>query len=424
MMQAWPIAAVAVALLTWIPGAAAQRHPAELAQGEQKVIKDPTEYNAYMSALNTTDPAKRGPALEAFAKLYPESVVRTDALEQAMAAYQQTNNQAGLDKSAAALQQIDADNIRALAILTYVRRGQGAAGDAKALEEARVDAERGLAALPKWPKPAGMSDADFEKLRTQIANIFNGAAGFVALQAKDYDKARGYYRKSVDAAPENLQDVYQLTLAELEMKPLDATGFWHAARATHLARAQNNNVAADRIAAYGRAKYRKFHGVECSYGPIEAKAEKQAALPPNFAKGITAGAESAALAVQTVKECEPASLSLADVEFVLGFRESAPANKAAADKVWLALLAKQKTAKLKLAARVVSAAPASLEVAVTDDNQQSNTADLRLAMAKPLAHPPEVGATVEITGVLADYKLKPFLFVMKDGEIAPPKLTQ
>jgi len=362
--------------------------------------------------------------LEAFAKLYPGSVVKVDALEQAMASYQQAGSQAGLEKSAAALFQIDANNVRALAILTYVRRGQGAAGDAKALEEAGADAERGLAALPKWPKPVGMNDADFEKMRAQMSVIFNGAAGFVALQAKDYDKARGYYRKSVDSAPDNLQDVYQLTLAELEMKPLDATGFWHAARATHLAKAQNNASAAERIAAYGRAKYRKFHGVECSYGPIEAKAEKQAALPPNFAKGIAAGAESAALAAQAVKECEPAALSLTDAEFVLGFREATPANKAAADKVWLALLAKQKTAKLKLAVRVVSSSPASLDVAVTDDNQQSNTADLRLTLAKPLAQPPAPGMTVEITGVLADYKLKPFLFVMKDGEVGPPKLTQ
>ena len=37
----------------------------------QKVIKDPAEYNAYITALNTTDPAAKGAAMEAFVAQYP-----------------------------------------------------------------------------------------------------------------------------------------------------------------------------------------------------------------------------------------------------------------------------------------------------------------------------------------------------------------
>src|SRR5579884_4037750 len=55
----------------------------------QKVIKDPAEYNAYMAALNTTDPAAKGAAMEAFVAQYPNSIVKVDALQQAMGAYQQ-----------------------------------------------------------------------------------------------------------------------------------------------------------------------------------------------------------------------------------------------------------------------------------------------------------------------------------------------
>ena len=54
----------------------------------QKVIKDPAEYNAYITALNTTDPAAKGQAMEAFVAQYPNSIVKMDALEQAMGAYQ------------------------------------------------------------------------------------------------------------------------------------------------------------------------------------------------------------------------------------------------------------------------------------------------------------------------------------------------
>src|SRR5262245_52869102 len=39
----------------------------------QKVIKDPAEYNAYIAALNTQDPAQRAAAMEAFVTKYPQS---------------------------------------------------------------------------------------------------------------------------------------------------------------------------------------------------------------------------------------------------------------------------------------------------------------------------------------------------------------
>jgi len=59
----------------------------------QKVIKDPAEYNAYMTALNATDAAAKGAAMEAFVAQYPNSIVKPEALQQAMGAYQQANNQ-------------------------------------------------------------------------------------------------------------------------------------------------------------------------------------------------------------------------------------------------------------------------------------------------------------------------------------------
>src|SRR5215472_12544466 len=62
------------------PGAADQTN----VPTNQKVIKDQAEYNAYMTALNTTDPAARAAAMEAFLKQYPNSIVKLEALEQAM----------------------------------------------------------------------------------------------------------------------------------------------------------------------------------------------------------------------------------------------------------------------------------------------------------------------------------------------------
>ncbi len=155
------------------------------APGGQKVIKDSTEYNAYIAALNTQDPTQKAAAMEAFVTQYPGSVVKVDALEQAMAAYQQAGDQAKLTSTANRILQLDAGNIRALAIVTFLNRALASQGDAKATGEAGADAEKGLKSLPGWRKPEGLSDADFEKMRKQMAAVFHGAAGFAALQAKD-----------------------------------------------------------------------------------------------------------------------------------------------------------------------------------------------------------------------------------------------
>ena len=69
---------------------------AQPAQGapatQQKQIKDPAEYNAYVNAIQQSDPAQKSQALEAFLQTYPNSVMKEDALEQLMVAYQQAGN--------------------------------------------------------------------------------------------------------------------------------------------------------------------------------------------------------------------------------------------------------------------------------------------------------------------------------------------
>src|SRR5438045_2057492 len=80
---------------------------------QQKTIKDAAEYNAYISATGQTDPAAKAAALEAFVQQYPNSVVKEDALEGAMAAYQQAGNMAKVDDAANRERQIDLNNVQA-----------------------------------------------------------------------------------------------------------------------------------------------------------------------------------------------------------------------------------------------------------------------------------------------------------------------
>ena len=51
--------------------------PSGQTPASQKVIKDPAEYNAYITALNTPDPAAKGAAMEAFVKQYPTLILES-----------------------------------------------------------------------------------------------------------------------------------------------------------------------------------------------------------------------------------------------------------------------------------------------------------------------------------------------------------
>src|SRR5258708_23286487 len=88
----------------------------------QKVIKDPAEYNAYITAYNTQDPAAKAQALEAFIAQYPQSIVLSDALDLAMAAYQQTSNSPKVVELAKRILALTPNNIRVLAIVTAIDR--------------------------------------------------------------------------------------------------------------------------------------------------------------------------------------------------------------------------------------------------------------------------------------------------------------
>ncbi|HZQ01510.1 MAG TPA: hypothetical protein VFB13_18335 [Reyranella sp.] len=383
-------------------------------------VQNPAELKAYTSAINTKDAAKRAEALEIFIAWYPNSTLRIDAYEQLMASWQVANNPDKAVAAASKLLQIDPDNLRALANRAYVGRTHAAAGDAAALTQAVAAAEHGFAAIGKWKKPEAMSDSDFGKLKLQVMAIFNGVMGFAALQAKDYAKAKRYYLDAVTVDPDNLQDVYQLSVAELEGRPVDALGFWYAARAIAIARGSKTESAASSIEKYARSRYQRYHGSEEGWEAIVARASGERLPPDNFARSISRLMTPQERAVQLVTDNEPGALSYADWELVLSHRDFSPANKTAAERVWRAIADKQRggEARLKIPIKVIKASPERIEGAITEANQASNTADLDVAMARPLTPLPAVGAKIAIVGLLSDYRALPFAFVMTGAELA------
>lgn len=404
---------------------AAQQPAAGNQQGNvptnQKVIKDPAEYNAYITALNTTDPAAKGAAMEAFVAQYPNSIVKIDALEQAESAYQKAGNQQKVEQIAKEILQIEPNNVPSLAIIVFIERN--GIKDAATGAKARADAERGLQELPNFKKPEGTSDEDFEKMRAQMTNIFNGTAGFGALQQQDYPAAQKYYEAALKVDPNDLANNYQMAIALLQANPSNPLGFWYGAKALSLAQ-KSNPQAFQAWSPYFLSRYKKYHGNTDDWNQRMATAATQTAPPPDFVASIPLAPTPCDLAAQAVQQNGADALSFSDWEMVLSCRDKTPANKTAADQVWQDIQTKEKNgeAKLKIPVKVVAVPdPSSLEVAVSEDNQAANKTDMKVAMEKPMTKPPAVGADLEIIGVISDYTPDPFMFTMTKGELPAPK---
>jgi len=401
---------------------APQQSAAHTAAPQKKEIKDPAEYNAYVGAVQQQDPAAKVSGLEAFLTQYPNSVMKEDALEILMGAYQQTGNQAKTLETAQKVLTANACNLRALALLAYTKQAMATAGQnaQQNFTDAGQYGEKGLNCLQTATKPDGTSDADWQKLQTQTKAIFNGAAGLGAFQTKDYAKAEQYLRAAVEADPSNLLDVYDLALAYLAPGPTekDVDGLFFIARASNLA----NGGGKEQIAKFGKSRYSKYHGTDEGWSDILA----QTATTPLPPAGFTikqyvppTPAEQAATLIKTKKIEE---MSFAEWQMVLS--EGTPED---AEKVWTALKGKP----LQMVAHIISIDTSSktttkLQLAGSQDDIDAKRADIDLTMSAviPAKDMPKEDTDFQFQGTPVSYVAKPFVMTMTDGALlvaAKPK---
>ncbi len=408
--------------------AAPQPSPAPAAAPQKKEIKDPAEYNAYVGAVQQTDAAAKVSGLEAFLTQYPNSVMKEDALELLMGAYQQTSNQAKTLDTAAKVLATNPCNIRALALLAYTKQAM------QSFADAGQSGEKGLQCLQTATKPQGTPDPEWEKLKTQTAAIFNTAAGVSAYQdgvkatqakdaagaAKAYAKAQPYLRTVVQGDPSNLLVVYDLALSDLAPGDgeNDVEGLYYIARAVNLAQ----GVGKDQIAKFGKSKYNKYHGSEEGWSQLLAQTAATTLPPAGFTikKYVPpTPAEQAGVLVKTKKVEE---MSFAEWQMVLS--EGTPED---AEKVWTALKGKP----LQMQAHIISLDAASkantkLQLAGSQDDIDAKRADIDLTMSGPIpaARMPKEDTDFQFEGTPVSYVAKPFVMTMDEGALlgkAPTK---
>src|SRR5260370_29873962 len=199
--------------------------PASAPQAAAPVIKDPAEYNAYVGAIQQKDANAKISGLEAFLTQYPSSVMKNQALEILIGTYQQAGNAKKTMDTATKLVTADTCNVRGVALLAYFDRVMAQGGDPNAnqlLVDGKKYGQQGLDCLPKFTKPEGTSDADFQKTKDQMTGIFHAAIGIACLQAKDNACAVTDLKPAVEANPDTQKDfslVYPLALAYLGQTP-------------------------------------------------------------------------------------------------------------------------------------------------------------------------------------------------------------
>jgi tetratricopeptide (TPR) repeat protein len=378
--------------------------PAQAQPAASKTIKDPAEYNAYVGAAQQAqkDPTAAISGLEAFLAQYPNSVMKEDALELLMGAYQQTGNQAKVIDAANRLLTANPNNVRALALLAYSERAAQKWADAKG------HAERGLQALTTMTKPDGVSEADFQKQKTQLGALLDSVAGFSALQLKDNATAEKDLRAAVEADPNNVENVYPLALASLTATPEDdVNGLFFIARAVNLVKDPGGKA---QITKFGHAKYVKYHGSEEGWNELLAMTATTPLPPAGFTIKAYVPPTPAEQAADLVKSKAPKDMSFAEWEMVLS--AGAPADT---DKVWSAI----KGVALQMEGTVIKASSTELQIAASEDDIQAKRADVVVTMGGtiPAKLMPAEGSTLDFEGTPVSYTPSPFVMTMEKGAL-------
>jgi len=392
------------------PGQSAAPAGQSSAQPQQKKeIKDPAEYNAYVGAVQQTDPNAKISGLEAFLQQYPNSVMKEDALELLMVSYSQTNNAAKMADAAQRVLQVNPKNVRALTLLANNAKTQGQWADAEKY------AAQGVTAVPNMQKGEGITDDAFAKQKTQLTGFLNGIAGFSALQLKDYANAAKYLRAAVDNDPNDVQNVYPLAVAYLSQTPPDnVNGLFYVARAASLAK---DAAAKDQITKYGRSKYVKYHGSDQGWNELLASAAQSPTPPQGFTITQYVPPTPAEQAADLVKSKKPEEMSFAEWELILSAGKPEDA-----DKVWSAIKGKS----LQMEAQVMKASPTRLEIAGSQDDIDQKRTDILLDMTGPIPARlmPKEGQTLAFEGTPVSYEPSPFVMTMNKGALltkAAPK---
>ncbi len=400
---------------------------APAAPPQQIVIKNQAEYQAYSTASNTTDPAQKAQLLEAFLQQYPDTVVKKQALESLLAAYQAAGNQQKLADTAQRILQSDPNNEQAAIVVAFVKTTQAQQEAAKAganqqqvtqmyADAAGVD-QTALTNLDKLQKPANVDDAAFQQQKNQIAVLLNSTIGNAAYRQENYDGAIQPLFHAVQLKPDDVLDMYELGVALAKpIKTSDMSNpqskqrlmegvFW-LSKAASIAPAQ----AKAQFTATAQYYYKRYHGSADGFDQAMAQAASMPAPGPGFQVTPAPSPQEQIAQLLATNTTPDSILQLGFDTWATIFTYGQPADQ---QKVWAVINGK----KLELQGTVIQATNQQIQLAVSTDAINEKRADVTVNLTAPLTTPPAVGtADYPVVGIADSYVAQPsFMLTLKDG---------
>ncbi len=413
MKKTFVTLALFLAAMIVVGQSAAQTAPA--AATATKTIKDPAEFNAYDNAIKQTDPAAKASGLESFLTQYPSSVVKEDAMESLLGAYQQAQNGVKLAETAVKMADAFPNNVRANVVAAYFKNQAGLQKQDPDNNFASAEkyGKQGLSGVGVMAKPDGVADADFANQKKAFTDALNGIVGGAAFQLKDYPTAIQYLKLAADANPKDLQSVYQLGIAMLSSKPSDdVNGLFYVARALSLAQTPAQKKS---IGDYGARRYKKFHGGDDGWDAVQTAAAANNAPPAGFVIAAAPPPPSPADQVNDFLKKDPKEWDFGLWQFAL-----TDGSEAQKTKIWDAI----KGTPIQLGGKVITVMADTLTLAASVEDIDASKPDVTLKMTEiiPAKLMPKVGDTIVFGGTFASYTASPsFMMTLDNGTLPQPK---
>jgi tetratricopeptide (TPR) repeat protein len=251
-------------------------------QGSQPQWKDRAEYDLYDAISKETQPAKRLDLLNQWKEKYPTSEFTNIRQQLFLATYSEMQKWPEVFSAAKEILNKDPHNIAALSkIMSAIFVLQSPSPDdlATAEQAANTTINNLDSLFAPDKKPANVKDADWEASKKPMQMLAQNTLGYVALQRKDYDKAKTAFTKSLQLDPNAPMVSYWLGIAMIGTKDY-APGLYEYARAVGYTgqgalAAQQKQTIRSQLENY----YTQYHGSNEGLDQLISQAQ-QSALPP------------------------------------------------------------------------------------------------------------------------------------------------
>jgi tetratricopeptide (TPR) repeat protein len=182
---------------------------------------------AYKAFLDSpaTDAKKKIELGEAFLQKFPESRYRPPIYATLTTAYLQTNQVQKMEEVGDKEIAMNPDDVQVLAILgqTIPRAlSSSTPNPTQELEKAEKYSKRAIEVMPTFPKPANLTDEQFEKAKNQTLAMAHGGLGLVNLRRGKFAEAIPEFETSVKIDPNpDPVNIYLLALSNQKASHFD-----------------------------------------------------------------------------------------------------------------------------------------------------------------------------------------------------------